>query len=126
MLVTRSARLLAIDGGYIHVSHAPVMVVHLADCFVQIMPQANKAKNVFESGKTASYDIKSIVACQQSSKNSATFKLVVHRGDTERNKRYEFEAESPKLAGEWFAVVGRAPSPNMFVLQPKLCRLYAA
>ncbi|TCD68157.1 hypothetical protein EIP91_011435 [Steccherinum ochraceum] len=82
MLVTRSARLLAIDGGYIH-----------------IMPQANKAKNVFDNGKTASYDIKSIVACQQSSKNSATFKLVVHRGDTERNKRYEFEAESPKLAG---------------------------
>ena len=64
------------------------------------MPQANKAKNVFDNGKTASYDIKSIVACQQSSKSSATFKLVVHRGDTERNKRYEFEAESPKLAGE--------------------------
>ncbi|KAI0795653.1 stress-activated map kinase interacting protein 1-domain-containing protein [Abortiporus biennis] len=82
MLVTRSARMLAIDGGYIH-----------------IMPQANKAKNVFDSGKTSSYDIKSIVACQQSNKNSATFKLVVHR-DAERNKRYEFEAESPKIANE--------------------------
>lgn len=63
------------------------------------MPQANKAKNVFESGKTASYDIKSIVAVQQSGKNSATFKLVVPR-DTERNKRYEFEAENPKMAGK--------------------------
>ena len=80
MLVTRSARALAIDGGYIH-----------------IMPQSNKAKNVFDSGKTVSYDIKSIVAVQQSSKNSATFKLVVHR-ESERNKRYEFEAESPKIA----------------------------
>ncbi|KAI0341512.1 hypothetical protein BDW22DRAFT_1377629 [Trametopsis cervina] len=82
MLVTRSARLLAIDGGYIH-----------------IIPQANKAKNVFESGKTASYDIKSIAAVQQSGKNSSTFKLIVPR-DAERNKRYEFEAESPKMAAE--------------------------
>lgn len=62
------------------------------------MPQANKAKNVFESGKTASYDIKSIIAVQHSGKNSTTFKLIVPR-DAERNKRYEFEAESPKLAG---------------------------
>ena len=81
MLVTRSARILAIDGNYIH-----------------IMPNANKAKNVFESGKTVSYDIKSIVTVQQSGKNSATFKLVVPR-DAERLKRYEFEAETPKLAG---------------------------
>lgn len=64
------------------------------------MPQANKAKNVFESGKTASYDIKSIVAVQQSGKNSATFKLVVPR-DAERNKRYEFEAENAKMAGKF-------------------------
>lgn len=63
------------------------------------MPQANKAKNVFESGKTVSYDIKSIVAVQQSGKNSSTFKLIVPR-DAERNKRYEFDAESPKLAGK--------------------------
>lgn len=63
------------------------------------MPQTNKAKNVFESGKTASYDIKSIVTVQQSGKNSATFKIVVPR-DAGRKKRYEFEAESPKLAGE--------------------------
>lgn len=56
-----------------------------------------KAKHVFDSGKTSSYHLKSVVACQQSSKNSATFKLVVHSG-ADRNKRYEFEAENPKLA----------------------------
>ncbi|PCH45029.1 SIN1-domain-containing protein [Wolfiporia cocos MD-104 SS10] len=83
MLVTRSARLLAIDGGYIH-----------------IMPVASKAKHVFESGgKTSSYHLKSVVQCQQSSKNSATFKLIVHSG-ADRNKRYDFEAESSKLAAE--------------------------
>ncbi|KAH9918959.1 stress-activated map kinase interacting protein 1-domain-containing protein [Fomitopsis serialis] len=82
MLVTRSARLLAIDGGYLH-----------------IIPMSNKAKHVFESGKTSSYHLKSVVACQQSSKNSSTFKLVV-RGNAERNKRYDFEAESAKLAAE--------------------------
>ncbi|RPD65261.1 hypothetical protein L226DRAFT_543384 [Lentinus tigrinus ALCF2SS1-7] len=82
MMVTRSARLLTIDGGYIH-----------------IIPTVTKAKHVFDSGKTSSYHLKSVVACQQSSKNSATFKLVVHSG-ADRNKRYEFEAESPKLANE--------------------------
>ncbi|THG97313.1 hypothetical protein EW026_g4661 [Hermanssonia centrifuga] len=82
MLVTRSARILAVDGGYIH-----------------IMPQANKAKNVFESGKTTSFEIISVVAVQQSGKNSSTFKLVVKR-DLDRKKRYDFEAESPKLAAE--------------------------
>ena len=57
-----------------------------------------KAKHVFDSGKTSSYHLKSVAACQQSSKNSSTFKLVVHSG-ADRNKRYEFEAESAKLAG---------------------------
>ncbi|EMD31951.1 hypothetical protein CERSUDRAFT_119281 [Gelatoporia subvermispora B] len=82
MLVTRSARTLAIDGGYIH-----------------IIPTSNKAKHVFDSGKTSSYDLKSVVACQQSSKNSATFKLIV-RSDEKRIKRYDFEAENAKLANE--------------------------
>ncbi|KAI0777511.1 stress-activated map kinase interacting protein 1-domain-containing protein [Trametes elegans] len=82
MLVARSARVLAIDGGYIH-----------------IIPTVTKAKHVFDSGKTSSYHLKSVVTCSQSSKNSATFKLIVHSG-AERSKRYEFEAESPKLAAE--------------------------
>ncbi|OCH87074.1 hypothetical protein OBBRIDRAFT_782204 [Obba rivulosa] len=82
MLVTRSARTLAIDGGYIH-----------------IIPTSNKAKHVFDSGKTSSYDLKSVATCQQSSKNSATFKLIV-RSDDKRIKRYDFEAENAKLANE--------------------------
>ncbi len=70
------------------------------------MPQANKAKNVFESGKTTSFEIISVVAVQQSGKNSSTFKLVVKR-DLDRKKRYDFEAESPKLAGECLSPLPR-------------------
>lgn len=62
------------------------------------MPSANKAKAVFDNGRTASYNIRSVVACQQSAKSSSMFKLVVQRdGGT---KRYDFEAESPKHANE--------------------------
>ncbi|KAA1465935.1 hypothetical protein DENSPDRAFT_830640 [Dentipellis sp. KUC8613] len=81
MLVGRHERVLAIDGAYIH-----------------IMPSANKAKAVFDSGKTASYHIKSVVACQQSTKMSSTFRFVVHRDGG--NKRYDFEAESARAANE--------------------------
>ncbi|KAF8075948.1 stress-activated map kinase interacting protein 1-domain-containing protein [Lyophyllum atratum] len=82
MLLARQQRTLAIDGDYIH-----------------IMPSTNKAmKAVFDSGKTSSYHIKSIADCQQSAKTSSVFKLVLSRGGA--NKRYEFEAESPRLAGE--------------------------
>ncbi|KAH7911172.1 stress-activated map kinase interacting protein 1-domain-containing protein [Hygrophoropsis aurantiaca] len=80
-MLARQERTLAIDGVYIH-----------------IMPSANKAKAVFDSGKTVSFHIKSVVACQQSSKSSTIFKLVVQR-DT-LNKRYDFEADTPKLAGD--------------------------
>ncbi len=59
------------------------------------MPSTNKAKAVFDNGKTYSYHIKSIADCQQSTKSSNIFKLVLTG-----NKRYDFEAESPKLAGE--------------------------
>lgn len=62
---------------------------------------------MFDSGKTSSYHLKSVVTCSQSSKNSATFKLIVH-GGADRTKRYEFEAESPKLAGtSHYAVLPR-------------------
>jgi len=60
------------------------------------MPSSNKAKAVFDSGKTASYHIKSVVACQQSAKSSSSFKFIVHRDGGK--KRYDFEAESPKVA----------------------------
>ncbi|KAK0444951.1 stress-activated map kinase interacting protein 1-domain-containing protein [Desarmillaria tabescens] len=78
MLVAKQEKTLAIDGVYIH-----------------IMPSTNKAKAVFDNGKTYSYHIKSIVDCQQSTKSSNIFKLVLTG-----NKRYDFEAESPKAAGE--------------------------
>lgn len=60
------------------------------------MPAANKAKAVFDHGKTSSYHIKSIADCQQSQKSSS-FKLVLNRASGA--KRYDFEAESPKMAG---------------------------
>ena len=64
----------------------------------QIMPSAKRATGMFENGRTSSYHIKSVVACQQSAKSSSSFKLVVHRdGGT---KRYDFEAENPKAASE--------------------------
>lgn len=60
---------------------------------------SNKAKAVFDSGKTWSYHIKSIVDCQQSTKSSATFRLVLNRASA--NKRYDYEAESAKLASQY-------------------------
>lgn len=62
------------------------------------MPSANKARGVFESGKTVSYHIKAVSSYGQSAKSSASFKLIFKRdaGD----KRYDFEAESARLASE--------------------------
>src|ERR1700741_3474706 len=60
------------------------------------MPTTNKAaKAVFDSGKTSSYHIDSVISCQ-SGKSSSAFRMVVLRDGG--NKRYEFEAESAKLA----------------------------
>ena len=62
---------------------------------------SNKAKAVFESGKTSSHHIKSVVAAQQSHKDSSTFRIVVHRlRENGGNKRYDFEASNAKDAGE--------------------------
>ena len=53
---------------------------------------------MFETGRTSSYHVRSVVACRQTAENSSSFKLVVHRdGGT---KRYDFEAENPKIATE--------------------------
>ncbi|TFK22392.1 hypothetical protein FA15DRAFT_671597 [Coprinopsis marcescibilis] len=86
MLVTRQERTLAIDGVYIH-----------------IMPSTNKAKAVFDHGKTSSYHIKSIADCQLQSPKSLAFKLVLNRGSG--NKRYDFEADTPKTAAEIVATI---------------------
>ncbi|TDL19644.1 SIN1-domain-containing protein [Rickenella mellea] len=80
MLVARLERTLAIDGEYIH-----------------IMPVANRAR-VFDSVKTTSYRVKDITDCVQSAKNSSTFKMIVKRDGGD--KRYDFEAESPKIASD--------------------------
>ncbi|PFH50491.1 hypothetical protein AMATHDRAFT_3880 [Amanita thiersii Skay4041] len=80
MLVAKQERSLAIDGAYIH-----------------IMPSTKKA--VFDSAKTASYHIDSIAYSKQSTKMASVFKLVLN-GRGSGNKRYDFEAESPKHAAE--------------------------
>ncbi|ESK95614.1 stress-activated map kinase-interacting protein 1 [Moniliophthora roreri MCA 2997] len=83
MMVARQERTLAIDGGYVH-----------------IMPTSSNraAKAMFDSSRTSSYHIKSISDCQQSTKSPYMFKLVVNRASGD--KRYYFEAETPRLAGE--------------------------
>jgi hypothetical protein len=63
------------------------------------MPTTNKARAVFENARTMSYHIRDIKGVQQSAKSSSTFKLFVLRGEG-GVKRYEFEAESSKLASE--------------------------
>ncbi|KAG2140578.1 stress-activated map kinase interacting protein 1-domain-containing protein [Suillus clintonianus] len=80
-MLARQERTLAIDGVYLH-----------------IMPSTNRAKAVFDSGKTVSFHIKSIIQCQQSAKSSTLFKIIVQRDSG--SKRYDFEADTPKLAGE--------------------------
>ncbi|KIK93169.1 hypothetical protein PAXRUDRAFT_829224 [Paxillus rubicundulus Ve08.2h10] len=85
-MLARQERTLAIDGVYVH-----------------IMPSAHKAKAVFDSGKTLSFHIKSVLVCQQSQKTSTLFKVVVQRDS--RNKRYDFEADTPKLAAEIVQVI---------------------
>ncbi|KAF8531338.1 stress-activated map kinase interacting protein 1-domain-containing protein [Gautieria morchelliformis] len=79
MLVVRHERTLAMDGDYLH-----------------IMPSSTRG--FLDSMKTSSYHIKTVVACVQSAKSSSNFKLVVKRDGG--NKRYDFEAESPKVATE--------------------------
>jgi hypothetical protein len=85
MIIGKQERTLAIDGPYIH-----------------IMPTANKAaKAVFDNGKTSSYHINSLFSCQSGKTPSSAFRIVVHRGSGDSaHKRYEFEAENPKLANE--------------------------
>ena len=98
MPIGRHERILAIDGDYIHVSANPdrsgerKLTIFV---FLQIMPTDNKA--FFDSMKTSSFHVTSIVACKQSSKTPTNFKVVVWRDDAE--KRYDFEADSPRQAG---------------------------
>ena len=100
-MLGRHERILAVDGVYIHVR--PILPSALSSSNLirkrrtpQLMPSTSKARAVFENARTMSYHIKSVAGVQQSQKSSSTFKLIVHRDGGA--KRYEFEAESPKLA----------------------------
>ncbi|CAG8496978.1 1415_t:CDS:2, partial [Cetraspora pellucida] len=77
MFVGRHERVLAIDGDYIH-----------------IMP--SETRTMFESVKTSSYHITSVMSCKVNKKAPANFKLVIYRDSG--TKTYDFEAESTKLA----------------------------
>ncbi|CAG8525138.1 10888_t:CDS:2, partial [Dentiscutata heterogama] len=77
MFVGRHERVLAIDGDYIH-----------------IMP--SETRTMFESVKTSSYHITSVMSCKVNKKAPSNFKLVIYRDSG--TKTYDFEAESTKLA----------------------------
>ena len=52
------------------------------------MPTTNKgAKAVFDSGKTSSYHINSVVSCQSGKSSSSAFRIVVHRDGDRLQKR---------------------------------------
>ncbi|RIA85683.1 stress-activated map kinase interacting protein 1-domain-containing protein [Glomus cerebriforme] len=79
MFVGRHERVLAIDGDYIH-----------------IMP--SETRTMFESMKTSSYHITSVMSCKANKKSPSSFKLEIFRDSG--TKTYDFEAESPKVATE--------------------------
>ncbi|KAF8707786.1 SAPK-interacting protein 1 (Sin1), Pleckstrin-homology, partial [Rhizoctonia solani] len=79
MLVGRHERIIAIDGDYIH-----------------IMPSNNRA--FLDTMKTSSYHIKTVMGCKKTKKAPNSIKLVVLRDGG--SKRYDFEAEDEKQAGE--------------------------
>ncbi|KAG9095844.1 hypothetical protein FS749_009679 [Ceratobasidium sp. UAMH 11750] len=79
MLVGRHERIIAIDGDYIH-----------------IMPSNNRA--FLDTMKTSSYHIKTVTGCKKTKKAPTSIKLVVRRDGS--SKRYDFEAEDEKQAGE--------------------------
>jgi len=106
-MLARQERRLAIDGVYVHVSVVGRHRTVISCLHAKIMPSANKAKAVFGSGKTLSFHIKSVLVCQQSQKTSTLFKVVVQRDS--RNKRYDFEADTAKLAGK--TTTSGIPSP---------------
>jgi hypothetical protein len=103
-MLGRHERVLAIDGHYIHVRLSPLHPAALPLTRAQLMPSANKARTaMFESPRTVSYHVRAVAAVQQSAKASAAFKLLVQR--EAGAKRYEFEAESPRLAAEIVATI---------------------
>lgn len=103
MPIGKHERILAIDGDYIHVRPDPTPNTRACTnaAFPQIMPTDNKT--FFDSMKTSSFHATSILSCKQSSKWPTSFKVVVVRDGAE--KRYDFEAQSPKQAADVVAAL---------------------
>lgn len=80
MFVGKRESNLAIDGDYIH-----------------IMPPEHKG--MFDSVKTSSFHVNSVVACKQSKKARNHFKITVVKDQS--HKTYDFEAENAKEARKW-------------------------
>ncbi|SCV69431.1 BQ2448_2451 [Microbotryum intermedium] len=76
----RHPRIIAIDGDYIH-----------------FLPSDSRG-DVFSTGRTTSFHISMLRACQTSRRSNLAFKIVVQKDRVE--KRYDFEAESAKQAHE--------------------------
>lgn len=62
------------------------------------MPSTTDNKGMFEGGRTTSFHISMVHDCKVSRRAPATFKMLVTKNGHE--KRYDFEAESPKQASE--------------------------
>jgi hypothetical protein len=99
VLVGRHERIIAIDGDYVHVSNLEPCPVLDTDhvSYTQIMPSSNRA--FLDTMKTSSYHIKTVIGCKKTKKAPTSIKLVVRRDGG--SKRYDFEAEDEKQAGEF-------------------------
>ncbi|KAB5594284.1 Glycosyltransferase family 41 protein [Ceratobasidium theobromae] len=100
MLVGRHERIIAIDGDYVH-----------------IMPSNNRA--FLDTMKTSSYHIKTVITCKKTKKAPTSIKLVVLRDGG--SKRYDFEAEDEKQAGEWAPSYPTAALDDAVVSAPEKC-----
>ncbi|KAK6501630.1 hypothetical protein TWF481_009465 [Arthrobotrys musiformis] len=78
--ISRHERVLAIDGEYVH-----------------IMP-SDQNKTLFDSPKTTSIHVSSIIGCKQSRKAPLNFKIIAMK--SREWKRYAFEAMSPSQAAD--------------------------
>ncbi|RPA71623.1 SIN1-domain-containing protein [Ascobolus immersus RN42] len=79
--INRHERTLAIDGEYVH-----------------IMP--SDAKTLFETPKTTSLHISSIIGCKVSRKAPSNFKIAVLKSEPREIKSYDFEAVNAEQAAE--------------------------
>ncbi|KAI5478231.1 stress activated MAP kinase interacting protein Sin1 [Pseudohyphozyma bogoriensis] len=84
MPMGRHPRTIAIDGDYIHF-------------------MATDSRGHFDGGRTSSFHISNIHECKVSRRAPNSFKLLVQKDRVD--KRYDFEAESPKQAQEIVAAV---------------------